>query len=310
MARSFRFSLSLGGTSGPEDFIELCRKAESLGYDTVSMADHLDEQYEYAPLIALTGAAAATSTLRLLTLVLANDYRHPAVLAKEATTLDQLSGGRLELGIGAGWMRSDYQQAGMQYDRPGVRIERLAESVQILKAAFGGEAVSFSGRHYNIDQLVNTPKPAQESGIPIMIAGGGPKILSLAARQADIVGLNPGLAAGVIDERVGPSATSSATDQKITWIKDAAGERFGEIELQTRVHLAAIAEDRDALAEALGPALGLSPQEALASPHMLVGSQAHCVETLERWRETWGISYIGLSADAVDQMAPVVAALS
>lgn len=308
MASPFRFSVTSSGTTDPGAFVDLCKKAEDNGFSAVSMADHLDGQF--APLIALTAAAGATTSLRLLSLVLANDYRHPAILAKEATTLDQLSGGRLELGIGAGWMRSDYDQAGITFERPGRRIDRLAEAVTVLKRAFSGQPVDFDGEYYQIADLVNSPTPVRAEGIPLMIAGGGRKVLSLAAREADIVGVNPGLAAGVIDERAGATATPSATDQKIEWITSAAGDRLDQIELQTRVHLATITDDRLAMAEAMAPAFGLQPTEALDSPHLLVGSEQQCIETLHQWRERWGISYIGLSADAMDAMAPVVAAVA
>lgn len=306
MNKPFRFSLTATGVNDPDEFLDLCRKAEDLGFSAVSMADHLDDQL--APLIALTGAAAATSQLRLLSLVLANDYRHPAVLAKEVTTLDQLSGGRLELGIGAGWMRSDYDQAGIDYDRPGIRIDRLGETIAILKAAFTGEPVHHDGEHYQIHGLVNSPPPVAAEGPPLMVAGGGKRVLSLAAREANIVGLNAGLAAGVIDERAGATATAAATDQKLEWIRAAGGERFADLELQTRVHVAQIHDDPTGFAEAFAPALGLTAGEALASPHLLIGSEQECIETLHRWRDTWGISYIGLSASAVDDMAGVVAA--
>ncbi len=308
MPRPFRFSVAASQVSDARRFVDLARKAEELGYSTISVADHLDNQL--APLVALTAAGAATSRLRLQTLVLANDYRHPAVLAKEATTLDQFSGGRLELGIGAGWMRSDYVQAGLTYDRAGIRIERLAETVAILEAAFTGEPVHHDGDHYVIDGLVNTPPPAQQPRPPLLIAGGGPKVLSLAAQEADIVGVNPGLAAGVIDERAGATATSASTDQKLEWIRDAAGERFDDLELQTRVHLAQVTDDRVGLAEAVAPALGLSAAEALESPHALVGTVEECIETVRGWRERWGISYIGLGAEAMEGMAPVVDALT
>lgn len=309
MPRPFRFSLTATGVNDPADFVALCRRAEDLGYSTVSMADHLDSQL--APMLALTAAAQATSTLRVLSLVLANDYRHPAVLAKEVTTLDQLSGGRLEFGIGAGWMASDYEQAGLPYDRPGVRIERLAEAVAILKASWRGEPIDFDGTHYRIHGLVNSPLPAQDGGPPLMLAGGARRMLTYAGREADIVGVNAALTAGVIDERVGPTATASATDEKIEWIREGAGDRFAEIELQTRVHVAHVGDGADAFAEVMAGALGLTVDQALATPHALIcSSTAEAVETIRRWRERWGISYIGLSADAVDVMAPVVAELA
>jgi probable F420-dependent oxidoreductase len=308
MVKPFRFSVAATGINDPTEFRALARRAEDLGYSALSMADHLDNQP--APLVALTVAAEATTTLRILSLVLANDYRHPVVLAKEIATLDQFSGGRLELGIGAGWMATDYHQAGLPYDRPGIRIARLAEAITILKASFSQEPIDFEGEYYRVDGFVNTPGVVQRPGPPLMIAGGGQKVLSLAAREADIIGVNVGLGAGVIDARAGATATPAATDEKIRWIKDAAGARFGVLELQTRVHLAMIADNREEVAATMGPALGLTPDDALHTPHALIGTEAQCIETLHRWRDDWGISYIGFSADAVDQMAPIVAQLS
>ncbi|NNE72841.1 MAG: TIGR03621 family F420-dependent LLM class oxidoreductase [Acidimicrobiales bacterium] len=305
--RPFRFSLQGSGISSPAEWTELARKAEDLGYSALSMSDHFDDQF--APLIGLTAAAAATTDLRLLTLVLANDYRHPVLLAKEAASLDLFSSGRLELGIGAGWMQADYEGAGLAYDRPGIRIERLGEAVTVVKGLLRAEPFQFAGEHYQVD-MTGYPAPHQRPHPPIMIAGGGRKILSLAGQHADIVGLNPGLAAGVIDHRAGPTATANATDQKLAWIKAAAAERFPAIELQTRIHLAMITDDRDAVAEAMAGALGLTTDEAKTSPHQLVGSVNECIETLHAWRERWGITYIGLSHAAIDDMAPVVAALT
>lgn len=307
-AASFRFGVAASGVRDSEEMVTVARRAEELGYSSIAMADHLDDQL--APLITLTAVAAATTTLRVGTLVLANDYRHPAMLAKEAATLDLVSGGRLELGVGAGWMAVDYEQAGLVHDRPGVRIERLGEAVEILKGLFGGEPYSFAGEHYTISGLTGSPTPVQRPHPPLMIAGGGRKVLSLAARSADIVGLNPALTAGVIDERAGATATPSATERKVEWIREAAGPRFDAIELQTRVHLAMITDDRHGTAAALAPALGISTEEALDSPHALVGTVDECVEQVRRWRDRWGISYISIGADSMEAMAPVVAQLA
>lgn len=268
------------------------------------MADHLDHQL--APIPALTAAAAATSSIRLLTLVLANDYRHPVMTAKEAATLDLISGGRLELGIGAGWMKSDYETAGLPYDKPSVRIRRLGEAVTVIRGLLGEGEVNFDGEFYTVKGLEGFPKPVQ-SPVPIMIAGGRQKILTLAAQQADIVGINPSLHAGVIDAQAGPSATPNATDEKVAWIR-AATDR--DVELQTRLHLAGIVDDREELAAALAPGLGLTAEDALDSPHALMGTVSQCIEEVHRWRERWGFTYIGFSADVIEEMAPVVAALS
>jgi probable F420-dependent oxidoreductase len=285
---------------------ELARKVEDLGYHRLTVSDHLDDQL--APIAALTSAADATTTLRVGALVLANDYRHPAVMAKEAATLDILSDGRFELGMGAGWMTSDYEAAGIPMDPPSVRIARLEEAIHVVTGLLSDGPCTFEGEHYRITGLSGAPKPVQRP-LPLLIGGGGRKVLELAARHAHIIGLNPKLPNGVIDASAGPDATAAATDRKIGWIRAVAGDRFDQIELQTRIHLALISDDRHGMAEALAPALGLSPEEALASPHALCGTVEEIVDDLLFRRERFGIASIGLSLDALDAMAPVVARL-
>ena len=301
----FRFGLQASSAPDRRSWVELARKVEDLGYATLTVADHLDDQLATTP--ALMAAAEATTTLRLGALVWCNDYHHPVVLAKEAATLDLLSEGRLELGLGAGWQASDYEQAGIPLDRPGVRIDRLGEAVHIVKALLAQDApVHLTGEHYDVRGMVGTPRPVQRPHPPLLIGGGGRRVLSLAAREADIVALNIDLRSGRIDATAGPTATADATDEKLAWIREAAGERFAHLELQTRIHLAAVTDDRRALAEAVGPALGLTPEQAMASPHALAGTSDEIVEQLLARRQRYGISYIGISADAVDAMAPVV----
>ncbi|MBO0694297.1 MAG: TIGR03621 family F420-dependent LLM class oxidoreductase, partial [Acidimicrobiaceae bacterium] len=219
----------------------LARKVEDLGYSRLTVSDHLDQQL--APIAALMAAADATTTLRVGSLVFCNDYHHPVVLAKEAATLDVLSGGRFELGLGAGWMTTDYQRSGIPLDPPAVRVGRLEEAVQVIKALLGDEPCTFHGRHYRVDGLVGTPKPAQRPHPPILIGGGGRRLLALAARHADIVGLNPAMRAGVIDASAGPDATAEATDAKVAWIRSVAGDRLDALELQVRIHLVVITDD-------------------------------------------------------------------
>lgn len=314
--KPFRFGVQAssppGGFTGTaadgDAWRSLARRVEDLGYATLTVADHLDQQFAITP--AVQAAADATTTLRVGGLVWCNDYRHPVVMAKEAATIDVLSGGRFELGLGAGWMTSDYVGAGIALDPPGVRIERLTEAVAIIKGLFAGEPVDFAGEHYRIDGMTGHPRPVQQPGPPLLLGGGGRRMLSLAARQADIVGLNVNLAKGVIDADAGPNATADATLQKIAWIRNAAGARYDDLELQVRVHVAAITDDRAGMAEALGPALGLSPAEAISSPHALAGTESQVIEELQERRERFGISYIGIGADAMDAMAPVVAHLT
>ena len=308
MSRPFRFGFSLDGLDGPEEIASRVRRAEDMGYSAVVMTDHFDDRH--GPLVAMAAVALATTSLRVGTMVLANDYRHPAVLAKELASLDQVSGGRLEIGMGAGWMASDYQQAGMQFDRPGVRIERLDEAVTVLEGCFGEGIFDFEGEHYRISGLDSQPKPVQQPRPPLLMAGGGPRMLALAARRADIVGVNPSLHSGAIDEHAGPTATAEATDHKLAVVRDAAGERFGSIELQTRVHLGVITDDAPALASAAAPAFGITAEEALGSPHALMGTVDECVAAIEGWRERWGISYISFTGDSAEAMAPVVERLA
>lgn len=313
--KPFRFSIQAsappGGFTGTaadgDAWRDLARRVEALGYDSLTIADHLDEQWAVTP--ALVSVAEATTTLRLGTLVWCNDYRHPVVLAKEAATIDVLSGGRLEFGIGAGWMTSDYEQSGIVLDRPGVRIDRMAEAITIMKGLLGSGPVDFTGEHYTIAGLEGTPKPLQ-SPVPFLIGGGGQKVLTIAAREADIVGINVALGAGVIDASAGPNATAEATDEKLRWVAEAAGERYDELELQTRVHLAVVTDDRESFADAVAPALGLTGAQALESPHALAGTIEQLCDTIVERRERFGLSYITVGADAVEAMAPVVARLA
>ena len=305
----FRFGIQC---SSPPDITarrwrDLARKVEDLGCHRLTVSDHLDDQL--SPVAALMAAADATTTLRVGALVFCNDYRHPAVLAKEAATLDILSEGRFELGLGAGWMTSDYEAAGIEMDPPSVRIARLEEAIHVVRGLLSEGPCTFEGEHYAIRGLSGSPKPVQQP-LPLLVGGGGRKVLELAGRHADIVGLNPALPHGVIDASAGPDATAAATDRKIGWVRDAAGERFEHIELHTRIHLAIVTDDREGTAEALAPALGLTPSEALASPHALCGTVEQIADDLVARRERFGIASIGLSLDALDAMAPVIARLA
>lgn len=312
--RPFRFGLQAsalpGGTAATAaaGWRDLARKAEDLGFATLTVADHLDDQLAVVP--AIQAAADATTTLRVGALVLCNDYRHPVVAAKELATLDVLSGGRLEAGIGAGWMVTDYEQAGIALDRPGTRIERLAEALDVIEALWGEGPCTHDGRHYRVTGLDGRPKPLQTPRPPILLGGGGRRMLSLAARRADIVGINVSLAKGVIDADAGADGGPARTDEKLAWVREAAGDRLADIELQVRVHLVVPTDDRAGTAEALAPAFGLAPDDALASPHALVGTPEQMAEDLLARRERWGISYIGVGVDALDAMAPVVSRLA
>src|ERR1700722_5937434 len=224
--RKFRFAvqLSKGPDATPRSWADQARKAEDLGYSTLLMPDHFGDQL--APVPALMAAADATSTLRIGALVFDNDYRHPVVLAKGAATLDLLSGGRLELGLGAGWMRSDYHESGIAYDAPGVRVDRFAEGVAVVTGLLESDGpFSFSGPHYTVTEHTLLPRPVQRPRPPLILGGGGRRVLGIAGRWADIVSINAALRAGTAGPERAPNASPEATRQKIAWVKDAAGER-------------------------------------------------------------------------------------
>jgi probable F420-dependent oxidoreductase len=306
--RTFRFGVQLHTAADRDEFVAAARKAEDLGFSTVFLPDHFGDQL--APLPAMMAAADATTELRVGALVFDNDYKHPVVLAKEIATVDLLSGGRVEFGIGAGWMDTDYQQAGIPKDRTGVRIDRLEEALSVFRGLWGDEPFSFQGEHYRITGLDGRPKPVQRPHPPILIGGGAPRMLALAGREADIVGINPRLTAGAVTPDAGRDATAAQTDQKVAWVKEAAGDRFDDLELNMLVFAAIVTDDRPGLAAAMGPAFGISADEALDVPHAWFGSIEEICEQLQAWRERWGVSYWTLQGDAFETMAPVVAKLA
>jgi probable F420-dependent oxidoreductase len=308
--RPFRFGVQCSSPpAGRRNaWAELARTCEGLGYSTLTVADHFGDQL--APIPALMAAADATSTLRIGALVLCTDFTHPVVIAKEAATIDLLSEGRFELGLGAGWMTTDYAQTGIAFDPPGARIERMGEALAVIDQLWSDAPCTFIGRHFTINHLDGQPKPVQRPRPPVLVGGGGKRVLSLAARCADIVGLNIDLRHGVIDDRSGPNATDEATAQKLDWIRDAAGDRFDQLELHVRVHLVVVSNDRQGMAAALAPAFGMNPEAALRSPHALAGDVDQIIDDLTERRERWGISYIGVGFDALHTLAPVVAKLA
>lgn len=308
MARPFRFSVQASGASSRRAWHDTARRAEALGYSTLFLPDHLDDQL--GPLVALATAAAVTDTLRVGTLVLDNDYRHPVVLAKEAATLDLMAEGRLELGLGAGWMKSDYDVSGIAYDPPGVRIDRLVEGLAVMKALWAQGTCDFAGRHYNVAGAMGRPRPVTRPHPVILIGGGGRRLLSVAAREADIVGFNASLTAG----RVGPETAASALPERfrerVGWVREAAGKRFGELELHCHTFLCRVTDDRRGLAETMAPLFGLSPDKALEVPLLLVGSVDQICDDLLARRDAYGFSYWTIQGDAMESFAPVVERLS
>jgi probable F420-dependent oxidoreductase len=303
----FRFAVQTSSGRTREEWAEKARKVESLGYSTLLIPDHFNDQL--SPMPAMMAAADATATLRVGSLVLDNDYKHPLVHAKEAATIDVLSGGRLEFGLGAGWMRTDYDASGMVYDSPGVRISRFKEGLTIIKGLLGEGPVNFAGTYYTITNHEGTPKPVQKP-LPILVGGGGKRVLSIAAREANIVGINFNLEQGAVNRTTMQTGGAGSTDEKIGWIRAAAGSRFDELELNVTVFVAIVTDDQAGMAERVAPGFGMSPAEVLDSPHALIGSVDQIVETLQARRERYGISYVAFSGDGFDRLAPVVARLA
>jgi probable F420-dependent oxidoreductase len=307
--RRFRFGVGCSKARSRKEFTELARKIEALGYATLFVPDHFVE-HDLAPTVALAHAAAVTDQLRVGTFVLGNDYKHPVVCAREMASLDLLSDGRLELGIGAGWMTADYEKAGMTLDRPSVRIARLAESIAILKGLFASGPFTFHGEHYRVTDLDGQPNPVQQP-VPFLIGGGAPKILGLAAREAQIIGLNANLRSGDgTTPDTALSLTPAATDQKLAWVREAAGDRFDDLEFQTLVGFVHVSNDASAVLDGIANAFGITADDARLAPPCLVGSEDDIVSSLEERRDRWQLSYHVIDEAAVDAFAPIVARLA
>jgi len=306
MTRPFRFGIKVRNAPSGAAWRELARRAEGLGYSTLLLADHFDEGW--SPTVPLTVAAEVTTTLKVGALVYDNDYRHPLVLARDLVALDVLSGGRVEFGLGAGWKASDYGQSGIAFERPGIRIDRMSEALEIFRLLWTHDTATFAGSHYQINDAVCRPRPHTPGGPPITIGGGGKRVLTIAAKYASIIGVNPELVAGSVGAEAAKSAGADRFLERISWIREAAGDRFAEIELQIQCQIEQVRPDRDAFAEEMAPMFGLSPQEALAMPIVLVGTVDQICDDLIARREIFGFSYIVVHD--MEAFAPVVARLA
>lgn len=321
LANPFRFGVQSFHAESAAEWREGARKAEDLGYSALHLADHIigpgpaleatnHPLQTLAAVPAMAVAAEATTTLRIGCRVFCIDYRPAAVLAKEAATLDFLSEGRLELGLGAGWLQGEYEAIGIPFDRIGIRIDRLAETVRFIKAHMSKGQLDISGDHVTARGYEGAPQPIQQPHPPIMIGGGGKRVLSLAAREADVVSLNFNNRAGVLGAEGVKSGTADATAEKVGWIRDAAGARFDALELEIGAYFTFVGPGTGKIAEGMGASLGLSGDEMRAHPHGLFGDVPEICEELERRRERYGISYITVGVEARDAFAPVVAKLS
>ncbi len=307
--RRFRFGIQLNNAPSAAAWADLAREAEDLGYSTLFIPDHFGDQFSPGP--ALAAAADATRELRIGTLVLDNDYKHPVVTAKEMATLDVLSDGRLELGIGAGWLASDYEQSGIPMAGAAERVDRLEEGLAVLKGLFAPGKFSFAGKHYTIADLDGQPKPRQSPRPPFIVGGGGPRVLRLAGREADIVGINPAIRSGRVDASAARDGSAEMTDQKLAWVREAAGDRYDDIEITLLMFAAILTDDRAGTLANMAPLFAMEPEGLAEYPHAWIGTVDQIVESLEAGRERWDASYLVLQgADAMRTMAPVVARLA
>lgn len=313
--KPFRFGVIAEQMTTRDAWIAKAQRVEELGYSTLLFRDHVVPDFfgnQFAPIAAMMSAADATTTLRIGTMVIDNDFRHPVMLAKEAATIDLLTGGRLELGIGAGWLAAEYEKSGIPYDPAGTRISRMIESITIMKGLWRGEPVTFHGDHYRIDDLICFPRPAQQSGPPILIGGGSKRILTYAGREADIIGvLTTAVGSGVVvDEPL--NRTTEKVAERIGWIRDGAGERFGKIELSMIPSVIVTDDRRGATAELIAKKgwKDISVEQVWDMPTTLIGTVEEISEQLISHRESLGFSYIVFSDNQMELMNSVVKALT
>lgn len=302
-----RFAAQLQNAPNGSAWVALAQRAERIGFAAISMPDHLWTQF--SPIPALAAAAVTTERVALTMAVLANDFRNPVMLAKEAATLQVLSGGRLELGLGAGWRQEEYRQAGLAFDPPGVRIDRLEESISILRRLFAGETVSHDGTHYRVDGY--ELKPPAEPAPTLVLGGGAPRMLGVAARLADVVSIATDnrhrTGTGAVHNA---NATRAAAERAVGWIHDAAPHRSSDLELNIRVLLTRVGDDRDTVAASWSEGFGLPAAELAVSPFCAVGNTRQIADHFRRIRDELGISYFTVSADAIEPLAAVVEELT
>ena len=302
----FRFGIQLRSADSGPAWRESARKAEDLGYSTLFLPDHFGEAW--SPTVPLTVAAEVTTTLKVGALVYDNDYRHPITLARDIAAMDVFSDGRVEFGIGAGWMTTDYEESGIVLDPPSVRIERMIEAIECMKRLWTDDHASFEGTHYKLAGATCFPRPRTVGGPPLLIGGGGRKVLTAAAKYASIIGVNPELTSGVAGVEAAKTAAAERYLERIGWIREAAGDRFASIELQVLGQIEQVVPNRLEVATQLAPLFGLSPEEALRMPIVMVGTvEEICADLVER-RERYGFSYIVVHD--MDSFAPIVAKLT
>ena len=303
----FRFAVYSNDAERADDWTAFAIRAEELGYAALYLTDHLNRQL--APTAALAAAAAVTRTLRIGPYVFANDFRHPLLVAREAATLDRLSGGRLDLGLGAGWRVSDYRQLGIPYDRPGLRVDRLQESFGIIRRLLSGEEVTHTGRFYQLDRARVSPLPVQQPHPRFILGGGGPRMLRFAAREAQVVGFVPQFSAG--GRPMLRYVAEAGLAERVAIVRRAAGPRFDDLELNVFVADAGVVGG----SQQIGPTLraflrSLGPAAIGGSAYLLYGTLDQLRDSMLRRREELGINSYGIPARAMEAFAPLVASLA
>ena len=320
MTRPFRFGVQSYSASSPADWRDQARRAEDTGFSTFSVADHVigpgpalsatnHPVQDVAAVPAMAVAIEATNTISIGARVFCIDYRQPVMFAKEMATLDYFSEGRLELGLGAGWLQGEYEAMGVAWDRAGIRLDRLEETIGLLRAHFGDGLVDIDGEHVHASGFEGLPKPPKGCP-PIMIGGGAKRVLGIAGREADIVSLNFDNSSGKIGPAGVGSSTAELTAQKIDWIRDGAGDRFDDLELEIGAYFTVVTDQREATLAKMAPMFALEPEQFADHPHALIGSVDSICEQLIERRERYGISYITFGASAGASVAPIVERLA
>lgn len=306
--RPFRFGISFGGTPTRAELVSAIRRAEEFGFDIVCTADHISSRLAVMPLLS---TAAEVSSMRVSPMVIANDFRHPVVVARDSATLDILSEGRFELGIGTGWIKRHYDSASISYDDPKTRVRRFREAIAVIKGCWRGEPFTFSGDHYQMAG-VTSPPPYQRPHPPLLIGGSGRSMLTLAGREADIVGISPLRPVASSFDHFDPSLGDSGTrvEQQLRWIREGAGARIDGIEISVMAHHLEISDDVEGRAAELAASWGSTPGQILESPHVYLGSVPQIVETLLERRERYGISYVVFLGADLELVGPIVGRLA
>lgn len=316
MPRPFKFAVRINQAKPAKDLRQRARDLEAMGYYAIHISDHVagpgsaleptgHPPASWAAIPAMMALADATETVRIGARVLCVSYHHPVVLAKELATIDVLSDGRLEIGLGAGWLGAEYEAIGLPFEPAATRIDKLGETVSLIKALFDDGPVAFDGEHFHAAGFEGAPRPAQRPTPPLAIGGGSPRVLRLAGREADIVSINLDNRSGKLGADGMQRSTAAATHQKIGWVREGAGDRFSNIELEISPSVV-VTGDPAAAAAPMVDRLGLSVAEVLAHPHLLIGSVEEICDELCKRRDEYGISYVTIGEDGAAAFAPVV----